>query len=83
MSPMKESPEIKRKRVRARVRAKKQKGNGDNSSFDEDAFNLMDGEGFTTSNLEPINETDEDTSPYINRNEHPRLLGMNQDLLQI
>ena len=77
MSPIKDSPDIKRKKVKARVRPKKHKGNtAENTecSFDEyEGSSILDGDVFKGTPLEPINEADDDHSPNINRNQRPRL----------
>ena len=86
LSPLKESPEVKRKKVKTRVRPRKLKQGveGTEASFDEDDItNNLDGEVKLGTPLEPIHEADEDHSPNLERNQRPRLKTRNQDLFQI
>ena len=74
LSPQKEPTEIKRKRVKARVRPKRGKSGQDaETSFDEDeASNNLDRDGLIGTPLDPINETEDDHSPNLDRNIRPR-----------
>ena len=87
MSPLKESPDLKRKRVKARVRPKRLKDNTaentEGSFEDYDASSILDGDVYRGTPLEPINEAEDDHSPNIARNQRPRLHQLNDDLLQI
>ena len=87
MSPLKVSPDVKRKKIKARVRPKKIKDNATENtegSFEEyETSSILDGDVYRGTPLEPINEAEDDHSPNINRNQRPRLHILNQDLLSI